>query len=100
VEVGVVSPGQGSKKFCGPRAAVAAVHGKLLVDLQGIRGGKGDQEMFAAQVEKVFIVLNAVEAFALGYLVLVHKDVVGPSERWRNDEAATPVVKGWQKDRG
>ena len=25
---------------------------------------------------------------------------MGPSERWRNDEAATAVVEGWQDDRG
>lgn len=100
VEVGVVCAGDGSKEFCSPGAAVTTVQGKPLVDLQGVCGRKRDQETFAAQCEEVFIVLNAVEPVTLGYLVLMYEDVVGPSERWRHDEAAAPVVEGWQDDRG
>ena len=42
---------------------------------------------------------DAIKTFALGYLVLVDEDIVGPSERWRHDEATAPIVEGRQDNR-
>src|SRR6202022_2625259 len=87
-------------KLCNPRAAEAPVYGKALVDLQGVAVGERDQQPFAAHVEKIFIVPDAVEAIAVGYLILVDEDLVRASERWRNDEAAALVVEAGKGDWG
>ncbi len=100
VEVNVVGTGQGGEKLRNPGAAVAPVYGKALVDLQGVTGGEGDQQVFAAHVQKIFIVLDAVEAVAVSYPVLTDEDLVRALERRRNDEAAALVVEAGQDDGG
>src|SRR6266851_4868626 len=100
VKVSVVSASQSGEKLRDPGAAVASIYGKALVDLQGVTFGEGDQQPFAAHVQKIFVVPDAVEAVAVSYLVLTDEDFVRALERWRNDEAAALVVEAGQDDGG
>ncbi len=100
VKVSVVSASQSGEKLRDPGAAVASIYGKALVDLQGVTFGEGDQQPFAAHVQKIFVVPDAVEAVAVSYLVLMDEDFVRALERWRNDEAAALVVEAGQDDGG
>ena len=95
VEVSVVGASQGGEKLRDPGAAVAPVCGKAFVDLQGVTGGERDQQALVAHVQKIFVVLDAVEAVAVGDLILMDENLVRALERRRNDEAATLVVESW-----
>jgi hypothetical protein len=97
--VGIVCAGQCSKKLRRPGAAVATIYGEPLIDLQSAIDWKIDEQMLAAHVYKVFIILNATEPVMVSNQVLTDEYFVGPPERRRNDETATPVVKRWQNDR-
>ena len=66
---------------------------ETLVDLESSSVGDADQKALAAEVEEVFVVLDAVEAVAVGDLVLVEEDLVRTLERRRNDEAAALVIE-------
>jgi hypothetical protein len=102
---------QGSMKVCvmgsredgeelrGPGTCVAAVDGQALVYLEGAAGRERDEETLAAHGAEVFVVLDAVEAVAVSYLILVDENLVGTFEGRRNDEAAPLVVQGGQNDR-
>lgn len=61
MEVGIVCAGQCSKKLRRPRATVATICGEPLIDLQSAIGRKIDEQMLAAHVDEVLIVLNATE---------------------------------------
>jgi hypothetical protein len=100
MEVCVVGAGQRGEELRGPGTGVAAVAGKALVDLEGVAGGERDEEAFAAHGGKILVVLDAVEAVVIRYLVLVDENIVGTLEGRRNDEAAALVVQGGQDDRG
>ena len=62
--------------------------------------GMGTRRLLAAEVEDVVVVLDAVEAVAVGDLVLVEEDLVRAFERARDDELAALVVERGQDDRG
>ena len=98
VEVGVVGAGQGDQELCRPGSAVSAVCRKTIVNLQAVVGRKGDEEPFAAQVQNVSIILDPVEAIAIGHLVLSDQNLVGTLE-WRgNDETPALVVERGQNN--
>jgi hypothetical protein len=99
VEVSIVSTGKRSQKLCSPRAAVTAVQRQPLINLQGVRSRKRDQETLTAHTQQIFIALNAIETLTLGYLVLANKDVMRSSERRRDDETAALVIETGQDDR-
>ena len=100
MEVRVVGAGQRGEKLSSPGAAVAAIHGEALIDLQSVAGGEGDEEPLIAHVHKVFLALNTIEAIAVSYFILVDQYFVRALERRRNDEAAALVVEGRQDNRG
>ena len=100
VKLSVMSAGHGGEKLRDPGAAVAAVCGKALVDLQDAAFGEGDQQPFVAHVEKIFVVLDAVEAVAVSDHILTDENLARALERRRNDEAAALVVEGGQDDGG
>ncbi len=60
----------------------------------------GTKQALAAEVEDVLVVLDAVEAFAVGDLVLMEEDLVRAFERAGDDELAAFVVERGQDDRG
>src|SRR5258708_565099 len=99
MEVSVVSTGQRSQKLCSPRPAVTSVQGQPLINLQGVRSRKRDQETLAAHAQQIVITLNTIQAVTFGYHVLANQDVMRPSKRRRDDQTAALVVKTRQKDR-
>ena len=98
VELGVVRAGHGCKELGGPGAGVAAVCGKAVVDLQAGACRDGDEDPLFAHVEEVVVVADAVEALAVGDLVLADEDLVGAFECVRDDEVAALVVERGQDD--
>ena len=98
MKVSIVRSGERRKELGGPGAAVAAICRKALVDLQAVICGEGDEQPFAAHAQKIVVVLNAVEAVTVGYLILVDKNLVGAFEWRRNNEAAALVVQAGQDD--
>jgi hypothetical protein len=100
VKVSVVRTGQSGEKLRNPGTAVAPIGGKALVDLQTVTGGEGDQQPFVAHVQEIFVVLDAVEAVAVGYLILTDEDLMRALEWPRNDEASALVVEAGQDDGG
>lgn len=97
--MGIVCACQCSKKLRRPGAAVATIYGEPLIDLQSAIGWKIDEQMLAAHVYEVFIILNATEPVMVSNQVLTDEYFAGSPERRRNDETATPVVKRWQDER-
>ncbi len=93
VEAGVVRAGQIVEELSGPRTAVAAVGWEALVDDEGGADGNGDQHVLLPHEVNVVVVLDAIEAFAVGNLILAEQNLVRALERWGNDEAAALVVE-------
>src|ERR1700722_18953694 len=85
MKVSVMRAGKRREKLRGPRAAVAAICRKTLVDLQAVIRGEGYEQPVAAHAHKIFVVLNPVEAVTVGHLVLVDKNLVRALERLGTD---------------
>jgi hypothetical protein len=98
MEVRVVRAGHRGEELRGPGTAVAAVHGQTVIDLEGGARRERDQEAVPAHVEEIFVILDAVEAVAVGYKILVDEYVVRAFERWGDDETATLVVETGQDE--
>src|SRR5580704_13073426 len=84
VKVRIVRTGQSGEKLRCPRAAVAPVCWEAFIDLQSVAVRQRNQQAFASHVVKVVVVLDAVEAVAVSYLVLMDENLVGTPERRRN----------------
>ena len=100
VEAGVVGAGQVGEKLGGPGAAVAAVYGEAVVDLQGCAGRGGTTRLWRRRSRMSSSSLDAVEAFAVGDFVLMEEDLVRAFERAWDDELAALVIERRQDDRG
>ena len=100
VEVLVVGAGKIGEELRGPGAAVAAVDGEAVVDVEGVADRETYEQLLIAHVEEVVVVLDAVQAVAVGHLILVDENLVGAFESGRHDEAATLVVERGQDDGG
>jgi len=55
--------------------------------------GKRDKQPVVAHVQEIFVALNAVETFVVGYLILADEDLARALQRPRNDEASAFVVE-------
>jgi hypothetical protein len=93
VKVGVVCPRHVGEELRGPGAGITAVYGQAIVYFQGAVRGQRDQHPLASHIEEVGVVLDAVEALAVGNFVLVQKDLVGAFEGWGDDETSALVVE-------
>ncbi len=100
MEASVEGAGERGQELRGPGTAVAAIGWETLIDLKGGACGNGDQELLAAHSLEVVVVLDAVEAVAVGYLILADEYLVGALERPGNDEVAALVVECGQNDGG
>jgi hypothetical protein len=76
VEARVVSPCQGGEELRRPRAAVATVGGKTIIDLERSADWESDDEMLGAHVFEVSVVLDPVEAVAVCDHVLAYENLV------------------------
>jgi len=74
-------------------AREAAIFGEVVVDLEGLILGQGDELFLAAEFEQLGVVAHAVETVAVGHLVLAEEDVAGAIEGVGKDEAAATVVE-------
>jgi hypothetical protein len=99
MKMSIVSTGQRSEKLCRPGATIAAIQRQALIDLQGVIGRKRDQKPIVAHLQDIFVIAYAIETIPVSDLILMNENLVGPFERWRNNETSTLVIQAGQDDR-
>lgn len=82
-----------------PGPAEAAVLVEAIINVHASVYGEGNEGLLTAHLGNVVVVLNAVETFAVGDLILPDEDLMGSLERGGHDEAAALVIERGEDER-
>ena len=99
MEAGVVGARKVLEELRSPGAAEAAIFVEALIDVHAGVDRQGNQGSLTAHVGDVVVVLDAVESFTVGNLILPDEDLVGAFEWGGHDQAAALVVEGGEDER-